>query len=247
MSEPYPNFVARDTMLRGAARLARGQGQPGTERCGPRSVLRYRGKLQTGTSTLRPRPASPAPLAADSGRPDVGVLTGPPMKTNSPAPSRFSLPAAAPTRCRRVVIVVAGLAGLLAVGCKQGAGERCQVASDCADGLTCQAGCLNPAAGAMCECTAIASSTGSGGSTVPPGSSGGAQGTAGMSGTAGVSGTGGTTGAAGESGAEGGAAGTASGGAAGGGGAGGGAGGGGVAGTAGGGAGGGTAGAGGGA
>lgn len=46
---------------------------------------------------------------------------------------------------RSVPIVIASLAlGLLALGgiasCKQGEGERCQIQSDCEDGLTCNVG-----------------------------------------------------------------------------------------------------------
>lgn len=34
-------------------------------------------------------------------------------------------------------VVAVGLSALLVLGCKQGEGERCQVTSDCEDGLIC--------------------------------------------------------------------------------------------------------------
>ncbi len=57
------------------------------------------------------------------------------------------------TRLVRLTAVFALLAPLcLAAGCKQGVGERCQVQSDCDDGLLCvlQAG-GTPQAGGTCQ------------------------------------------------------------------------------------------------
>jgi hypothetical protein len=57
------------------------------------------------------------------------------------------------TRLLRLTAVFVLTAPLLfAAGCKQGAGERCQVASDCADGLLCilPAG-GTPQAGGTCQ------------------------------------------------------------------------------------------------
>jgi hypothetical protein len=57
------------------------------------------------------------------------------------------------TRLVRLTAVVALLAPLLlAAGCKQGVGDRCQVQSDCDDGLLCvlNAG-ATPQAGGTCQ------------------------------------------------------------------------------------------------
>jgi hypothetical protein len=57
------------------------------------------------------------------------------------------------TRLLRFTVVLALLAPLsLVAGCKQGRGERCQVASDCDDGLNCiiRSG-STPQAGGTCQ------------------------------------------------------------------------------------------------
>ena len=60
------------------------------------------------------------------------------------------------TRLVRLTAVFALLAPIfLAAGCKQGVGERCQVQSDCQDGLLCVllAG-ATPQSGGVCQLTA---------------------------------------------------------------------------------------------
>ena len=58
------------------------------------------------------------------------------------------------TRLLRLTAVFALLAPLLlAAGCKQGVGERCQVQSDCDDGLLCMLPVgATPQAGGTCQC-----------------------------------------------------------------------------------------------
>jgi hypothetical protein len=57
------------------------------------------------------------------------------------------------TRLVRLTAVVALLAPLcLATGCKQGVGDRCQVQTDCDDGLICVlAAGANPQTGGTCQ------------------------------------------------------------------------------------------------
>ena len=61
-------------------------------------------------------------------------------------------------RLAAILLVSAPL--FLAAGCKQGKGERCQVQSDCDDGLTCvlSAG-ATPQSGGSCQTSGSGSST----------------------------------------------------------------------------------------
>jgi hypothetical protein len=92
-----------------------------------------------------------------------------------------------------------GFSALLVVGlfawasCKQSAGERCEIDSDCSSGLTCQ----------NLVCESAYGPSGSGGATAAGGSNGGTSGKAGASGAggdSGSSGAGGDSGASGEGG-----------------------------------------------
>jgi hypothetical protein len=89
-----------------------------------------------------------------------------------------------------------GYSALLVVGlfawasCKQSAGERCEIDSDCSSGLTCQ----------NLVCESAYGPSGSGGATPTGGSNGGTSGAGGESGSSGPGGEGGAGGAGGESG-----------------------------------------------
>jgi hypothetical protein len=51
---------------------------------------------------------------------------------------------------RRGVVLVLLTSPLLTVGCKQGVNDRCQVQSDCDDGLICTIPTSNPEIGGTC-------------------------------------------------------------------------------------------------
>ncbi|HEY4187400.1 MAG TPA: hypothetical protein VGP07_20155 [Polyangia bacterium] len=89
-------------------------------------------------------------------------------------------------RLFRTLIVLVAVGGAFA-GCKQGRGERCQIPSDCGDGLTCPNSCMDT--GSNCTCEPIDGTTGTGGTTSVD--TGGTTGGGGQGGTIGVGGAGG--------------------------------------------------------
>jgi hypothetical protein len=53
----------------------------------------------------------------------------------------------------RPIALTLALCGLLFTGCKQALNERCQITSDCEDGLVCELQGNSPAMGGVCRST----------------------------------------------------------------------------------------------